>query len=674
MPRKTKAPVKKDRLFIFIEWLAARPLLTELALTAVTVLFGMQVLRVLIPGTFWTLSEQIGWGAVELGIIAGFIVLAGFLAGPLGLLTGNRRLIAVTAIGLGLVRLFMQVSWQEPLFNLSLAIVGAILFVIFLPVCFEDARLRGSQAMARFALGLLGGLALDVAINGAFGTYDTVWQVAPLPVLLTLLLLIIQLVLIMGTTPMIMTAPTKSPSTRTKGMSMARSFAWLAIGPFLFLELLIFQNIPRVATLTGWALPTAFGLTLLAQLAGMAFAAWFLSRSWRTLWLWLWAFGAGVILIAALVFAYQEPAALIALLFLFGQVLASVLIVMVLVGITTSTGKTQRSVVWIANGIGIALFLGLIIAYYAVYYISLPYPNVILEIIAGGIIAVCAISALNFRQQDIEVAPKFWLVPIFALILLVLPLAQTILWRAPTAVTGEYYPARVMTYNLNNGFTTKGKLNIEEVAQVIENSNPDIIALQEISRGWLINGRSDMPAWLSQRLQMPYVFVPTADYFLGNAILSRYPILAYSRQDLPSPELLMPSNFTVALIEIGKNERLKVINTDLSPGNDDLNSAIRLLQCDYITDFLNSITGGRIVLLGSINAEPDGAEIRTLRQVILMDAASRIDPELAYTFASDNPHQRIDYILTSYDLRTTDVQVPLSIASDHLPVVAVIYE
>src|SRR4030042_6969784 len=213
------------------------------------------------------------------------------------------------------------------------------------------------------------------------------------------------------------------------------------------------------------------------------------------------------------------------------------------------------------------------------------------------------------------------------------------MWRTPTAVTGEFYPVRVMTYNLNNGFDTKGKLNIEEIAQVIENSNPDIVALQEVSRGWVINGGLDMVAWLSQRLHMPYVFVPTADQFYGNAILSRYPILAYSKQDLPSPEVLIPSNLIVALIDIGDNERLKVITTDLYDAHGD--TAIRLLQCEYILDFLNDINSGGIVLLGSINAEPDDAEIRTLRQAIMMEDASKIEPELAYTFDSDNPHHRI---------------------------------
>ncbi|MCX6009350.1 MAG: endonuclease/exonuclease/phosphatase family protein [Chloroflexi bacterium] len=663
MPRRAKA-VKKDRVSVFAEWLTVRPLLTELTLTALTVLFGMQVLRVLVPGMFWTLGGRMGWGAMELGIIGFLIFLTGFLAGPLGRLAGNRRLIVITAIGLGTMRLFMQVWWGEPLFNLSLAIVGTILFVIFLPACFEDARLHGGPAISRYTLGLLGGLALDIAINGAFGTYDTVWQVEPLPVLLTLLLVIIQLALIVGITPTIKTISAKSHTTKTNGISIARSFTWLAIGPFLFLELVVFQNIPRMAALTGWPLPIDFGLTLLAQLAGLAVAAWLLSKPRRMLW--PWALVTGIFLTAALMFAYQKPAALIALMFLVGQVLLSALIVMVLIGITTSTGKTQRSGVWIANGIGMVLFLVLILAYYAVYDISLPYSNTALEPIAGGIIAACAICALIFRQQEIKVDPKLWLAPIFALILLVLPLAGAITWRAPAAVTGQGFPIRIMTYNLHNGFNAKGKLNMEEIAQVIERNNPDIVALQEVSRGWVVSGRVDMLAWLSQRLHMPYVFDPTADPFWGNAILSRYPILAYSRHDLPPRDLFILRGFIAALIDLGNGQQIKVINTHFHhlEGQTD----IRQLQSQTILDFLTGLSS--TILLGDLNAEPTDREIAMLFRANLRDAAAKMDPKLAYTFASDNPHQRIDYIWVSYDLRVGDVQVPLSTVSDHLPIVA----
>ncbi|MGA7676853.1 MAG: endonuclease/exonuclease/phosphatase family protein [Dehalococcoidia bacterium] len=671
MPRKAKAIAQRDGLSLFTEWLAARPLLTELTLTAITVLFGMQVLRVLIPGMFWTLGSRMSLGAIQLGLIGlAIFLIGGFLAGPLGRLAGNRRLIVITAVGLGVMRLFMQVWWSEPLFNLSLAIVGTIFFFIFLPACFEDARLRGGLAISHYALGLLGGLALDIAINGAFGTYDTVWQVEPLPVLLTLLLVVIQLVLLLGITPTTKTISTKPRTSKRNGISMARSFTWLAIGPFLFLELVVFQNIPRVAALTGWSLPISFGLTLLAQLAGLAAAAYLLSKPWRMLW--PWAAAAGIILPAVMALGYQKPAALIAPMFLVGQVLLSMLIVMVLIGVTTSAGKTQRSGVWIANGIGMVLFLVFILAYYAVYDISLPYNNAALEPIAGGIVSACAICALIFRQQEIKVDLKLWLAPVFALILLILPLAQTIMWRTPAAVTGQGFPVSIMTYNSHNGFNTKGKLNMEEIAQVIESNNPDIVALQEVSRGWVVSGRVDMLAWLSQRLHMPYVFGPTADPFWGNAILSRYPILAYSREELPPRDLFILRGFIVALIDLGDGQQIKVIDTHFHhlEGQTD----IRQLQSGAIINFINSIDNNNIVLLGDLNAEPSDPEIAMLYQAHFIDAAKKMDPELAYTFTSDNPHQRIDYIWVSFDLRNRigDVQVPLSTASDHLPVVAVI--
>jgi len=170
---------------------------------------------------------------------------------------------------------------------------------------------------------------------------------------------------------------------------------------------------------------------------------------------------------------------------------------------------------------------------------------------------------------------------------------------------------------------------------------------------------------------MPYVFGPTADPFWGSAILSRYPILAYSREDLPPRNLFILRGFIVALIDIGLGERLKIIATHFHhlEGQTD----IRQLQSQTIIDFLNGIDNNHTVLLGDLNAEPTDQEILMLQQARLRDAAAGMNPELAYTFTSDNPYQRIDYIWISSDLRIIeDVQVPLSTASDHLPVVAVI--
>jgi endonuclease/exonuclease/phosphatase family metal-dependent hydrolase len=458
--------------------------------------------------------------------------------------------------------------------------------------------------------------------------------------------------------------PTKS-ATVTGRISLARSFTWLAIGPFLFLELVVFQNIPRVATLTSWTLPMAFGLTLLAQLAGMAAASFVITKSWRMLW--PWAFGAGVILIAALVFAYQQPAALIALLFIIGQVLVSSIITMVLAGIASSTGKTRRSSLWIANGVGMILFVLFIAAYYAVYDVNLPYRNPVIELIAGGIIAACAIGAVIFGQQKMKVDTKLWSVSIFALILLILPLAQIITWRTPTASAGQGLPLSVMTYNLNNGFNTKGKLDIDEIANVIESNRPDIVALQEVSRGWVVNGRLDMLEWLSYRLHMPYVFGPTADPYWGNAILSRYPIVAYSRENLPPPELVIRRGFTVALIDLGNDQQIKVIATQFD--NVEWGTEIHQQQAQTIIDFWGGL--GDTILLGDFSAQAPSQAVGKLYQANLKD--STMGWKAANTYPSNNPRERIDYILISPDLSASDVGVLSSTASDHLPVVAGIH-
>jgi endonuclease/exonuclease/phosphatase family metal-dependent hydrolase len=665
MPRKVKEAAKKDRLFTFIEWLAARPLLTELTLTAITVLFGMQMLRALIPGIYWILGSRMGLGVLQLGLVGFAIFLTGFLAGPLSWLLGNRRLIVVSVAGLGLARLFIQVTWDEPIFNLVIAIIGTILFLIFLPACFEDAHLRGSASVSRYALGLLAGLALDTAINGAFGTYDTIWQAKLLPVLLTLLIFVFQLVLLIGIAPAIYSASTKSSAAATGKISMARSSTWLAIGPFLFLEMVVFQNIPRLATLTSWPLPMAFGLTLFAQLAGLAAASFVVGKNWRLSW--LWATVAGVFLIAALVFAFQQPAALIALLLIIGQVLISSLIAMVLIGIASGAGQAGRSNLWIANGVGAVLFVLLIFAYSAGYNVKLPYNHTIMEPITGGIIAACTIGALVFgEQKTIRVNPKLWSVSAFALILLVLPLAQVITWHTPAAVAGQGFPVTVMTYNLNNGFNPKGQLDIDEIADVIETNRPDIVALQEVSRGRVVNGRLDMLAWLSYRLQMPYVFEPTTDPFSGNAILSRYPITAYSKENLPPSDTLIQRGFIVALIDLGENGQMKVITTQLDTLAGDTD--IRQLQVQKIIDFWGALN--TTVLLGDFSAPVQSLEIAKLYQANLGDAA--LMWKYKNTFPSNDPKESRDYIWTSPDLRVSDGGIAPSTASDHLPVVAVI--
>jgi endonuclease/exonuclease/phosphatase family metal-dependent hydrolase len=657
---KTETAKRVDEPSTFNVRLANRSLFTEMGLPALTVLFGLQVLRVLVPGLTWILGDRLGLDATMLGLIALVIFLPAFLGSTLSRFLGYRWSIIITAGGLGLIRLLIQIWQGDPLVDLGLAMAGTVLFVLFLPIHLDRVRLQGQPATSYFTIGLLVGLGLDTTIHGAFSTYDTVWQTGLLPLLITVLLVLAQWLWLS-----FRIATRNHDNAETSGTFGRKSMVWLAIGPFLFLQLVVFQNIARLVVLTGWPLPVSFGWTLLAHIVALATAVWLLRRESTILW--PIALVSGAILIAVSALPYPETW-LAALALIIGQLSVTILIVAVLTGIAESRGNNGFSGITTGNGVGMLLLLVFLLGYYAVYQIKLPYTNTVLEPVAAFIIAVCAlVSCIKFRKR-VRVSRRLWLVPGLVIILLVLPLIDIITWQEPETVTGDGFPVRIMTYNLHNGFNTDGDLDMEALAQVIEESQPDIIALQEIARGWLVSGRLDMLTWLSQRLGMTYVFGPTADPLWGNAILSRYPIVEYSNYDLPPRNLFLLRGFTSAVIDLSGGDTIQVIVTHFHHITED--SDIRQLQSPVIIDFWGGTE--RTVILGDLNAEPDASEIVMLKQAGLVDVLADMEPTSVYTFNSSNPFQRIDYIWASPDLEKRDEHVLSSQASDHLPVVVVI--
>ena len=102
---------------------------------------------------------------------------------------------------------------------------------------------------------------------------------------------------------------------------------------------------------------------------------------------------------------------------------------------------------------------------------------------------------------------------------------------------------------------------MEALAQVIERENPDIIGLQEVSRGWVVNGSTDMLAWLSRRLRMQAISGPTADLQRGNALLTKLPIVDSQLQALPTADLLLKRGFIYAELDIGQGNTISFVDT-----------------------------------------------------------------------------------------------------------------
>ena len=628
-------------------------LIEALGLPVLTVLFGAQMLRLLLPRIVQYLWVQPGVSTIEIGLFAFGVFLAAFLAAPLHRLLRPRAMLTLTAGGLALVRLLEQLSTTSSL-DLVLVTVGTVLFLLFLPLYLGRIRGEGSQSTSRYAIAILLGLALDTALHGALGTYDLSWQPGIAPLLLVLLLVAAQLTLVARA------VMDPGATVATEGGFLA-TLPLLSLLPFLFLQALIFQNVARAAAMTGWSQPMAFTWVILANAAAIAFAGFMVSRLAKR-W-WLAALGLGILLL--LLTVWPQSGLLEAASLLLGQVASAGLLVLIFAGLGE---RADRSGLWrtsVAFGIGSTLFAILAFGYYVVYDLNVPYTNTVIPPLAAAILALCAIGAARLLPAKVTSQRLQWAPLWIALAFLLFPMVSCVTWIIPHPVEGDGFPARVMTYNLHMGFDTDGYLGMEALAQVIEESGAEVVGLQEVSRGWCIAGSLDMLTWLSRRLEMPYVSGPTADPLWGNAILSRYPITAHGSALLPMGGVRIQRGYLWAQIDIGAGEDLLMIVTHLHDPEEE--GHIRQIQVPPILEFW----AGRpsTVIVGDFNARPGDPEIGMILDAGFRDSFAEAGTGPGYTSASDDPQKRIDYIWASPDLIPSDPDIPQSTASDHLGVV-----
>jgi endonuclease/exonuclease/phosphatase family metal-dependent hydrolase len=629
-----------------------RPAIRDILLPALAVLFAIEMMRYFVSGMTWILGDRFTIGALQLGGIAVIVFGMAFLAGPLSRISGSRRGLVITAGGLGVMRLLAQIQYGEPIVNLVMAAVGVAFFGMFITIYLDSTRLRGRVAVSRLAIALLLGFLMETALNGLFGTYSYIYQGGILPLGVAIVLVFIELLLLKSDIPNSNGKPANS------GI-----LPWLAIGLFFFLEMVIFNNIARLAALTDWVLPAAFFIVLFGQVLGLFLAMWFLSLEKMPLRIAILL--SSLFLIMAIIFSDSNTTYMTVVMTMIGQISIGLLMVSIINTIGGKINDRAYKKSTVVNGYSMIIFAIFVLAYYAVYQISLPYSNSALEITAVMLLILCVFASLRTSGNLPRVRMNLYMVPILSLALFIAPVISFIGWHDVETVDADTDTISVMTYNLHNGFNTSGELDLESLAVVIEENNTDIVALQEISRGWLISGSVDMLSWLSQRLDMPYVSGPTAGSLWGNAILSKYAITDYGSFELPPDDLPIRRGFTDAIIDTG-NMNLQIIATHLHHIEED--SDIRQIQVPVVLNYWDNAPN--TIILGDFNAQPDASEMEMFYQAGLIDTL--FDQQEVLTFNSANLYERIDYIWLSSDIQLVESYVSFSQASDHLAVVAVI--
>ncbi|MEJ2748747.1 MAG: hypothetical protein P8183_12715, partial [Anaerolineae bacterium] len=108
---------------------------THIGLSALTMLFGMQTLRTLLPLLLYILRDRFGWTPIQVGLYALAVFLTSFLAATVRRLLGRERSLRWVLGGLGLLRLAYQVWWGDPLVDFFLVSAAAVLFLWTIPLC-----------------------------------------------------------------------------------------------------------------------------------------------------------------------------------------------------------------------------------------------------------------------------------------------------------------------------------------------------------------------------------------------------------------------------------------------------------------------------------------------------------------------------------------------------------
>lgn len=628
-------------------------------LVALTLLLGAQSIRVLIPSLvlylYSTLHVNV-WVVVVMGY--GTFALA-FMAPLLVRLFTPRGALGVAGVGLILCRVIEQIS-TVPAVDMGAAIGGTVCFLWLLPILFGRGRADGDEGGQAFALGFLLGLSLDTTVRGLTGTLDLSWIPGPWP--------IITMTALTSVFGYALWHTARSEVTLIDERSLI-SMVLIGPGLLLFVEALVFQNQGWVAQLTGWSSGAALSWIMLGNV-GALFAA---SYAWRNSWLhstrW-WLLAPGSALTLALIFA-ALPGWTFALSVLAGLVSSGLLLAVILGEIRESDAHAGIKRVSFGFGIGLLLFYLLVTLYYVSFLVPVPIPRAALAPAAGIGLTLCALVAAGQRPLKRAPQPLNWKSIRWSALLMILPVSILILevLPRPKPILETGFPVRVMTYNIHGAYGLDGRQNVEAIAQVIEGADTDVVVLQEIERGWLLDGNTDLLALLSRRLNMPYTVMDTpTDPIAGNAILSRYPIVANGQGSLPRLDTLVGRGYAWAQIDLGAGEELRVFVTHLhhEPERND----VRIEQVSALLQALGKQP--YTILAGDLNAVPGSPEIQMILDTGFVDAWAEAGHGDVNTSVGSQPNWRIDWIVHTPDLIARDVEVIESRASDHSAVVATI--
>ncbi|WP_234364023.1 endonuclease/exonuclease/phosphatase family protein [Lunatibacter salilacus] len=231
---------------------------------------------------------------------------------------------------------------------------------------------------------------------------------------------------------------------------------------------------------------------------------------------------------------------------------------------------------------------------------------------------------------------------------------------------------KVLCYNIhyaNPPSKDKNFIDMDAIAKVINDHNPDVVALQEVDVNINRSGNIDQAKILAEKTGMKaYYFGKAIDHDGGDygvAILSKFDLRNTQTLSLPADPETNSEPRVLATAEIRTDDGFDFVFgvTHLEVRHE----TNRLMQMEAIVSFAEKSSLPMIVA-GDFNAKPDSRTIEMLDVTF-----KRTCEDCAPTIPVINPNRAIDFIAFSPQERFKVIQhmvIPETYASDHLPVFA----
>lgn len=233
-----------------------------------------------------------------------------------------------------------------------------------------------------------------------------------------------------------------------------------------------------------------------------------------------------------------------------------------------------------------------------------------------------------------------------------------------------------MTYNVHSCIGIDGEISPLRIAEVIDQCNPDIVALQELDAGLERTERIDQAHLIAMTLEMSFHFhasIQVKEGGYGNAVLSRSPVRLIKAGALPTEPVNPQYERRGAVwteVEVG-DRKIQVLATHFG-----LNRRERTLQARAITgpEWLgHPECRPPAILCGDFNMLPGSTPYRAITRHLNDSQRGAKGKRPLGTFPVQLPFMRIDHLFVTPDLKVKGVHIPRTAvtkrASDHLPLI-----